>query len=542
MLLPSIPENEEKRLATLHALHILDTPREERYDRISRLAQSFFHVPIAGITLIDRERSWYKSLEGFTAYEISRDISFCTHTILQKEVFIIPDATLDPRFVSNSFVTGEPYVRFYAGFPLFALNGDVLGAFCIVDMQPHNLSTNEIQALRDMSAWAEQEINTERISKAFIEQRESEARIRAVMESSSEAMLFSSPQRKVLFVNKRYCEFFGRSRETVLNSSKEDNIQHFIDYAFADPVQVRALSTDILEDTQLRRSAFIEQKKPQQRTLEVFSTPVHDGEKHLGRLLVFRDVTREQEVSHQKNEFVAHVSHELRTPLTAIKGYIDLFVENNIGPLNPLQHDLMKVIQDNTDRLVTLVNDMLDISRIDANQTTLQRKMTDVSHVIRDVATLLQPQLNTKKQILTLALSEALPSIMGDTNRLTQVFTNLLHNAHQYTPEGGSISITTTNSADFVTITVQDTGIGLSIEDQANLFQRFFRSQNEVTQRISGTGLGLAITRSIVELHQGNITVSSSLGFGSAFTINLPTIDYMKRTRGVKKQAEALAC
>ena len=455
--------------------------------------------------------------------------------MLQKGLFIVPDATLDPRFADYSNVTGDPYIRFYAGRPLFALNGDALGAFCIIDTVPHSLSEIEMQTLRDLGTWVEQEINSEQISRAFLAQRESEARIHAVMESASEAMLLISESHEYLMVNKRFSEFFSLSKEQVLNG-ETSIITSLLNHIFAKPEQVEALTNDMLANRQKQYSTFLVQQWPEQRDLELFSTPVfYDDGKYLGRLFVYRDVTHRTETERRTNEFVSHVSHELRTPLTAIKGYVDLFVDNNIGPLTTLQHNLLKIIQSNTDRLITLVNDMLDISRIDAGQIELRRKIVDVCPIVDDVVMLLQPQFDAKHQTLTLTCTKSLPSVMGDTDRLTQVFTNLLNNAHQYTPEGGHITILLQGDENFVSIAIHDTGIGLSSEEQANLFTRFFRAQNETAQHVAGTGLGLAITRSIVELHQGKIGVASTLGQGSTFTVHLPTANYIKKIQAIKQ-------
>ena len=178
---------------------------------------------------------------------------------------------------------------------------------------------------------------------------------------------------------------------------------------------------------------------------------------------------------------------------------------------------------------------MLDVSRIDAGQIELRRKVADVYSIVSDVVMLLQAQFDAKHQTLTLTCTKALPPIMGDTDRLTQVFTNLLNNAHQYTPEGGHITVLLQGDENFVSIAIHDTGIGLSSEEQANLFTRFFRARNEMTQHIAGTGLGLAITRSIVELHQGKIAVASTLGQGSTFTVHLPTANYIKNIQATKQ-------
>ena len=188
MLIPPLPGNELQRLASLRALRILDTPPEERFDRITRVAKLFFNAPIIAIGLVDDKRQWFKSTEGLSIRGTSRDVSFCGHAILSRELFIIPDSLLDNRFSDNPLVTGDPWIRFYAGCPLYTLNGCALGSFCIIDHKPRELSTSEQQALRDLGTWVENEINAPEIGQALIQSKR-DAGLHAIMENASEVML-----------------------------------------------------------------------------------------------------------------------------------------------------------------------------------------------------------------------------------------------------------------------------------------------------------------------------------------------------------------
>ncbi|MCB0210150.1 MAG: response regulator [Anaerolineae bacterium] len=154
-----IPPNEAQRLKALYNLHILDTPSEERFNRITRLAKRIFNVPIALITLIDAERQWFKACYGLSIKETARDISFCGHTIIADEAFVIPDTYLDKRFVDNPLVTGEPFIRFYAGYPIRVLDGNRIGSIGIIDCNPRYLSKGELEILKDLAELVENEIN-----------------------------------------------------------------------------------------------------------------------------------------------------------------------------------------------------------------------------------------------------------------------------------------------------------------------------------------------------------------------------------------------
>jgi DNA-binding response OmpR family regulator len=155
-----VPEDEERRLAALRRIGILDTEPEERFDRLTRLAAALFDVPIALVSLVDRDRQWLKSHYGLDVSETPREVSFCAHAILDRdEVMVVPDSLLDPRFADNPVVTGEPRVRFYAGCPLILLGGSCAGTLCLVDTRPRELSEDEVQLLQDLGALVQRELS-----------------------------------------------------------------------------------------------------------------------------------------------------------------------------------------------------------------------------------------------------------------------------------------------------------------------------------------------------------------------------------------------
>lgn len=158
MMKPAIPVDEGTRIDALHSLKVLDTPPEERFDRLTRLARRLFGVPIALVSLVDTDRQWFKSCDGLDASETSRDASFCGHAILGDDIFLIPDAARDERFQDNPLVTGEPRIRFYAGCPLTVTNGSKLGTLCIIDRDPREFDDEDLALLKDLARMAEQEL------------------------------------------------------------------------------------------------------------------------------------------------------------------------------------------------------------------------------------------------------------------------------------------------------------------------------------------------------------------------------------------------
>jgi signal transduction histidine kinase len=230
-----------------------------------------------------------------------------------------------------------------------------------------------------------------------------------------------------------------------------------------------------------------------------------------------------QEANRLKTEFVSMVSHELRTPLTSIQGYAELLLEDE--QIAGEERESLTLVKKNSERLLGLINDLLDLSRIEAGRVDLQRTSLDLARLIQEVAGSLRPLIEAKRQRLRLDLCAALPAVWADANRVTQILTNLISNAHKYTLVEGCITVAARRDDGFVRVDVSDTGVGLSPEDQAQLFTKFFRAHDRSLQAGGGTGLGLVITRLLVELHGGRITVSSAPGKGSTFSFSLPALE-----------------
>jgi PAS domain S-box-containing protein len=242
----------------------------------------------------------------------------------------------------------------------------------------------------------------------------------------------------------------------------------------------------------------------------------------MGVVTIFRDITKEVEADRAKSEFVSTVSHELRTPMTAIKGYTDLLHAGAAGPINTEQKRFLTTIKNNTDRLTALINDLLDISRMETGRVRFEPRPLQIGEVIADVVNVLAGSAEEKQQNLTYEVAAGLPDIMGDRDRLNQVLTNLVGNAIHYTPEGGEIDVRAYLVERAVRVDVRDSGIGIAPEDMGHIFERFYRADHPLVQEARGTGLGLSIVKMFVEMHGGRIWVESEPDQGSTFTFILP--------------------
>jgi signal transduction histidine kinase/DNA-binding response OmpR family regulator len=262
---------------------------------------------------------------------------------------------------------------------------------------------------------------------------------------------------------------------------------------------------------------------PAHRILEVRTSPVIDpAGRDLGCVSTMHDVTAEREAAIMKNEFVSMVSHELRTPLTSIKGYVDLIVDGDAGEINETQREFLEIVQENSDRLVALINDMLDISRIESGRVHLRIEPLEVGDIIQGVADTFRTYAAQSGVDLSQSVPRSLPRMAGDRDRVGQVLMNLVSNAVKYSPGGGSVTVEAHKRGGFVAISVTDTGLGISPENLSQLFTKFFRVDSSLTREIGGSGLGLSIVKSVVELMGGTVSVTSQEGEGSTFTFTVP--------------------
>ncbi|HEY5671514.1 MAG TPA: GAF domain-containing sensor histidine kinase, partial [Anaerolineales bacterium] len=232
-----------------------------------------------------------------------------------------------------------------------------------------------------------------------------------------------------------------------------------------------------------------------------------------------------------KSDFVSLVSHELKTPMTSIRGYTDLLAQGAVGPINEVQTNFLNTIRSNVHRMATLVSDLADISRIEAGRMRLEFSSIDLSELIEEVVRTQQGQIDEKEQTLKMQIASGLPAVWGDHNRITQILVNLLSNATKYTPQGGVITLSAertnylqdgTALPEVVCVSVQDSGYGISPKEQKQIFQKFFRSEDENIRESPGTGLGLNITRHLVEMQGGQIWFESELSKGTTFHFTIP--------------------
>jgi len=262
------------------------------------------------------------------------------------------------------------------------------------------------------------------------------------------------------------------------------------------------------------------------QVFDIHSAPVRtDDDRHLGKVIVLRDVTVEVEAERLKDAFVTHVSHELRTPLTIIKGYTSMLIRQAMSGVGLQLRSFFDTIDRNTDDLIAMVEELLELSEMEARGRLVVRPQPDtLDPLIDDIATRWQGSMVEKNLNFQVEITPDLPRANVDLRRLRWAVMALMRNAWQYTPEGGAITLRVDAQDQRVRVHVSDTGKGMEPEELKQLFTRFNRFTGEAYDNVRGLGLGLYITRAIVEAHEGDMQVVSEPNVGSTFTISLPAL------------------
>ncbi|RBP05588.1 ATP-binding protein [Rossellomorea aquimaris] len=253
---------------------------------------------------------------------------------------------------------------------------------------------------------------------------------------------------------------------------------------------------------------------------QVYSESLYRGQEQIGTIFVHRNITKEFEVDQMKSEFVSTVSHELRTPLSSVLGFTELMLTKDLKPERTKKY--LTTIYQEAKRLTSLINDFLDVQRMESGRQTFERRFEDVVPIMQHVID--TQKVNAPHHSFHIARETDCTIVLGDRDKLSQAFTNLISNAIKYSPDGGTVTIYLREEEDSILIDIRDDGLGIPNEAIPNLFTKFYRVDNSDRRRIGGTGLGLTIVKEIIETHDGEVTVSSEEGKGSVFTIRLPLV------------------
>lgn len=353
--------------------------------------------------------------------------------------------------------------------------------------------------------------------------KKAEEQFRLVVESAPNAMVLVNAEGLIKLVNKATESLFGYDREELIGREVEILIPNrfrnphpgFRRAFFAMP-QTRSMGAG--------RDLFAVRKNGTEFLVEIGLNPIESGDGNMVLASVIDITERKLQESYRlKSEFLASMSHELRTPMNAVLGFSELLLDKKVGELNPKQIEYLKDIHASGSHLLQLINNVLDLAKIESGKVELRPEPFDLTEAIKGVLKVVMPIAEKKRVKLLPKLSTEVGEVCLDQNKFRQILYNLFSNAIKFTPSGGSVTIQLSmQEKGFFRLDIIDTGIGISMEDQKKLFVPFVQLDSGTTKQHEGSGLGLALTKNIIELHKGKIMVSSEVGKGSMFTVNMP--------------------
>ncbi|OBS10824.1 PAS domain-containing sensor histidine kinase [Acidihalobacter prosperus] len=361
---------------------------------------------------------------------------------------------------------------------------------------------------------------------------DTESQLRLLLDSAGEGIYGLDREGRTSFVNPATCDMLGFTAEELLCQPFHELVHHHRSDGSSYPLAECPMSK-ALEDGQVHRvgNEMFWRKDGSSFPVDYVTTPIRKEGVLMGAVVIFNDVTERVRNERMKDEFVAVVSHELRTPLTSIKGALGLLASGRLGTLTQDGKDMANIAYDNTQRLELLVNDLLDINKIQLAETQFQMHAVDLHALIVKALDANRPYAEKfAVEFAWLPATEDGIYVRGDEHRLIQVMSNLLSNAVKYSPRGSRVNVSTQCVDHTVRVSVRDHGPGVPLGYRPHIFEKFSQADSSETRARGGTGLGLAISKAIVEKHGGNIGFESTPGQGATFHFDLPLSDVTRKT------------
>lgn len=383
----------------------------------------------------------------------------------------------------------------------------------------HSIAAQVSAAIDNARLYRRLEEQARRLADALTRTEEAVGLREAILESIVEGVIVTDNKGHAVLLNDTAANILGARKEQLLGRPLQRLLEPT---AWGQPADMSRLMES---PTPLQTLLELEGKR-----IHVSAAPVHvsSGER-VGTVAVLRDVTGEMQAEQAKREFIATISHELRTPLTAILGYAEALHSGMAGELTETQKRLVRTIHENARRMTAMANNLIALAEAERGRLELEYRETDLPLIIGETLQAFIPQMKARQLTWELEIEDGFPPIEADPERIRQVVANLLSNAVKFTPPGGHITIGTAivrekgiTDPHFCRLWVADTGIGIPVEEQHRIWERFYSAEEPLKTEAGGLGVGLAIVKSLVEAHHGRVWVDSAPGEGSTFTLLLP--------------------
>lgn len=535
MLIAALPDNEAQRLARLQGLGVLDTLPQQAFDDISALAQAICGTPIALITLVDRDRQWFKSRIGVDLTETPREVAFCSHAILNAgQPMMIGDSHKDERFHDNPLVHGPTQVRFYAGAPIVTDDGFALGTVCVIDREPRELTSDQLDALTRLSALVatllehEKARMLESVRTAEAVERQHEE-LTAMAVAGLDLLVYVDRDGVYQHVNDTFLEYWACTRDQIVGRSLPE---HVGEQAFKEVIQPKLEEALAGQACSYHRTTRFPGRG--ERHVQVALMPARNTQGTItGVVMRAQDVEdiRQREVhlrdaislleqkSLQQERFIHMLSHDLREPINAVNNFSALLESDHWGDLSTAGQQYLGFVRSGGVRMGALLDDLLRFMQLDKH--TLRTESVDLNSVMEQVKIDVSAALESGSGHL---VAFDLPTVRGDSALLRNLLHNLVVNGFQFSRPGvpAHVQVVAERVDDFDLIHVEDNGIGVAPEHQEAVFDMLTRLH--LRRKHPGSGLGLSIARRIASLHGGSLTLTSVPEQGSRFTLKLPLV------------------
>ncbi|RAK56432.1 ATP-binding protein [Phenylobacterium deserti] len=517
----AFPESEENRLKVLYSLDFIGSEPGRAFQDIVSLAAETTGCPLALFSVIDRDRQHFKAKVGTDLCENHRDAAFCAHTILEPGVLWVQDLLLDPRFSDSILVTGEPWLRFYAGAPV-TVDGENVGALAIVDVQPRAFDAREARRLERLAGMA---------ADAMVARREANL-LRGVVERSPDAVITTDDSGGILRWNAAAERLFGYTSEEAVGRPLDMITPAHLRAQRASQISALATGNLLGEGTasiELLGLCKDGREIPMEASFSIqrlggrftMTAMLRDASERKAREKALSEaVVRAEAGERAKNEFLGNMSHEVRTPLNGIIGLAGALRRTD---LKPEQKDMVGGIEASAGALSNLLKDVLDLARIDGEDVEIRPEPFHLGEMLTALSGFFGPGASAKGLAFDAAVDpECEGWVTGDPLRVRQILNKLLSNALKFTDVGGVTLRAQAGRPGEVLFVVQDTGVGFGPEAAGHLFERFNQADASDTRRFGGAGVGLALAQSLAKRMGGRIEATSSPGAGATFTLTLP--------------------
>jgi two-component system, OmpR family, phosphate regulon sensor histidine kinase PhoR len=516
-------DTKRQELATLYAVSLKFASTLDDEEMLSILIENTSHLVASdaiGIALWDSaNRLGLKGSRGFEGGEAEELVLPSEGNPLYVSAsavlpVILRDASEDERF--QSFLERIGFTSVIA-VPLYA-SSSVIGVLFCASHEGNAFDDDTARLLLTLASEAALALEKGYLYRTTLEDK---TKIEAIINSLSDGLMVIDQDGKLVLANptiSRLLDLKAGAYETRLPQLLE-NSQYAIEVK--DTTYVEILERVLQRGENLKIDVILGTDPP--TIFQSFWVPLKDSEgKSSGAVILMHDVTYYVELDRMKSDFISIVSHELKTPLTSITGFVRLLSAERVGPITQKQRHYLDIVQKQSESLTALINDLLDLSRIEEGIIDVRHEPVSLAEVIKGVAQQLDNMAQERNVGLSIDVPPDLPDIKGDSDRLTQVFMNLIHNALKFTQSGGKVRVKAGSLGNECLVRVADTGIGISSKDLPKIFNKFYQVDSSSTRQQSGTGLGLSISKQLIAAHGGDIWVNSTPGKGTTFSLTLP--------------------